>query len=386
MKECLRKSGIDIIGDVPWGTHFCQFYRTQGDLLDILVPYFKAGLDNNEFCMWVTSHPLTEREAEDALRIAVPDFDRYRELGQIEIVPHTDWYLKGGFFDSRQVLSGWVEKHDNSLKRGHSGLRLTGNTFWLEKAGWEEFLRYEDDVNNVIGKYRMMAVCTYSLDRCGASEIIDVVNTHQFALARRDGKWNLIESSGQKRAEEALRESERRERERAEELATLLEAVPTPVIIVHDPGATHMTGNRAADELLQHPRGSEVSLSAPPEVKPRHFRAMKDGRELRLDELPAQRAARGESVQDFEFNLVFDDGMTRHLLGYGTPLLDGRGLPRGAVHVLVDISVRKRAEEALRASAAEKEILLKELAHRTKNNMQVIGSLLTLQAAASGDQ
>ena len=46
-----------------------------------------------------------------------------------------------------------------------------------------------------------------------------------------------------------------------------------------------------------------------------HFRALKDGRELRLDELPAQRAARGEHVKDFEFSLAFDDGMVRHVLG-----------------------------------------------------------------------
>jgi len=45
MEEKLRNSGIDIIGDVPWGTHFCQFYQTKKDLMDILVPYFKAGLE-----------------------------------------------------------------------------------------------------------------------------------------------------------------------------------------------------------------------------------------------------------------------------------------------------------------------------------------------------
>ena len=68
MVEKNRKSGITILGDVPWGTHFCQFYKTKKDLLDILVPYFTAGLENNEFCMWVTSEPLNIKEAEKALR------------------------------------------------------------------------------------------------------------------------------------------------------------------------------------------------------------------------------------------------------------------------------------------------------------------------------
>jgi PAS domain S-box-containing protein len=155
-----------------------------------------------------------------------------------------------------------------------------------------------------------------------------------------------------KKAEEALRESERREHERAEELATLIEAIPTPVIIVHDPDSFHMTGNRSSDELLRRPHGAEISLSAPEKTKPSHFRAFKDGRELLLDELPAQRAARGEPVQNFEFNLVFDDGTTVYLLGYGSPLFDEQGRPRGAVHVLVDITERKRTEDALRVSEA----------------------------------
>jgi hypothetical protein len=43
--------GIDIIGDMPWGTHFCQFYQTKEDLMDIFIPYFKAGLENNELCI-----------------------------------------------------------------------------------------------------------------------------------------------------------------------------------------------------------------------------------------------------------------------------------------------------------------------------------------------
>jgi PAS domain S-box-containing protein len=153
-----------------------------------------------------------------------------------------------------------------------------------------------------------------------------------------------------KRTEEALRESEDRERERAEELAAMLDAVPTPVIIAHDPECTHVTGNRAADELMKLPRGGEISLTAPPERRSHHYKAVKEGRELRLDELPIRRAAKGEDVKDFEYTLVFDDGTTRELVAYGTPLRDRKGNLRGAVHTLVDVTERKRAQEAVRVN------------------------------------
>ena len=57
MTNELRKSGIEIVGDVPWGIHFCHFYETKQDLFDILIPYFKTGLENNEFCVWVIFRP-----------------------------------------------------------------------------------------------------------------------------------------------------------------------------------------------------------------------------------------------------------------------------------------------------------------------------------------
>jgi hypothetical protein len=68
MEGQMRRTGIDIIGSAPWGTHLCQFYQSEQDLIDILVPYFRQGLADNEFCMWVTSEPLGTDEAKAALR------------------------------------------------------------------------------------------------------------------------------------------------------------------------------------------------------------------------------------------------------------------------------------------------------------------------------
>lgn len=223
MEEKLRDSGIDVIGHVAWGTHFCQFYQTRQDLIDILVPYFKAGLENNEFCMWITSTPLLIREAKKALSIALPDMDSYLKRGQLEILPHSRWYLKNGTFDADRVLQGWVSKLETAKAGGFSGLRLSGNTFWLEKSNWADFTEYEARVNSIIGSYEMLALCTYSLKKCNSIEVIDVIRNHQFALIYQYGKWELVESSIYRQAKEALYESEERFRSLFEESPVGLE-------------------------------------------------------------------------------------------------------------------------------------------------------------------
>ncbi|TFG64569.1 MAG: PAS domain S-box protein [Spirochaetales bacterium] len=62
-------------------------------------------------------------------------------------------------------------------------------------------------------------------------------------------------------------------------------------------------------------------------------------------------------------------------------LYDVDGRPRGRMSILEDISDRKQAETRIKNALSEKETLLRELYHRTKNNMQVISSMLSLQAA-----
>ena len=189
MRKEDRKSGIDALGNVRWGTHCCQLYQTSEDLVDILVPYFKAGLKNNEFCMWITAEPLREQEAEAALREAVSDFDSYLKRGQIEILPYDGWYLKAGIFNSASVLSGWLDKLNQALVKGYDGMRLTSNTFWLEKKDWRSFADYEAVVNSMIGRYRTMAICSYYVDKLGSAEFIDVVRSHQCVLSRQADHW-----------------------------------------------------------------------------------------------------------------------------------------------------------------------------------------------------
>jgi C4-dicarboxylate-specific signal transduction histidine kinase len=224
-----RKTGIDVVGDMPWGTHFCLFYETKDDLLDTLLPYCKSGLESEEFCLWVVAEPLTIEEATDALKDVVPDLDRYLEDSSIEIVSARNWYLQGGTFDLKRVTDGWHEKLARASARGYAGVRVTGDTAWLAKKDWKHFCEYEEGLNEAVANQRLAVLCTYPLAQCGALEILDVVRTHQFALAKRHGSWDVIETAGHKQAKAEIKrlneELEQRVVERTSQLVKASEAL-----------------------------------------------------------------------------------------------------------------------------------------------------------------
>jgi len=68
-----------------------------------------------------------------------------------------------------------------------------------------------------------------------------------------------------------------------------------------------------------------------------------------------------------------------------SPLSDVQGRPQGFVCVALNIAQKKAAEERIRASLEEKDLLLREIHHRVKNNLQVISSLLSLQSQQVAD-
>jgi PAS domain S-box-containing protein len=192
--------------------------------------------------------------------------------------------------------------------------------------------------------------------------------------------------------EAALAESDARERARAQELQAVLDAVPAAVWIAHDPRALKITGNRLSSDWVRLPEGGNPSQSLPEGERATTFRMVKDGVELPPPQMPVQMAAAGAEIRDYEFEFVYPDGNLRHVLGNASPLRDERGQPRGAISAFVDITARKKAEEALReanAALAEadrrKDEFIAVLSHELRNPLAPIRYALPILATQALD-
>ena len=199
----LRDTGLEAVGEVPWGTHFSIFYETKKDLLEIVVPFFKAGLQANEFCLWIVANSelLTVNEAKAILHEAVPDLDRLLKNGNIEIVPYYKWFLTGRAVDVRKAIARFRQKVSEAANRGFSGTRLTGSPAWMRNnLRARSFREFEQKFDGQLTREQMIAACTFPLRLSGAEDILNVARTHQFTVTVRKGAWKRVEIADMKSA------------------------------------------------------------------------------------------------------------------------------------------------------------------------------------------
>lgn len=173
-------------------------------------------------------------------------------------------------------------------------------------------------------------------------------------------------------------------RQKVDEMRTLLDTLPIGVFIAEDPDCITITGNAAAHELLRTGQ-SNLSKSAPSYAQPQNFRVCRHGVEIPPDQLPVQRAARGEHIRNEEVDDHFDDGTILHTLISAAPLYDEHGRPRGAIASVLDVTERKRAEESLREADRHKNEFIATLAHELRNPLAPLLNGLQLMRLAPND-
>jgi PAS domain S-box-containing protein len=152
-------------------------------------------------------------------------------------------------------------------------------------------------------------------------------------------------------------------------LQTLMDAIPNP-IFYKDIEGRYLGCNKACEDAWGISREELIGKTVF-DQHPRDLAAIYYARDMELLNRPG--------VQVYETSMAHTDGTRKDVIIHKATFSHLDGTLAGLIGIQVDITARKRAEERILSSLQEKEVLLKEIHHRVKNNLQIISTLLALQ-------
>ncbi len=174
-----------------------------------------------------------------------------------------------------------------------------------------------------------------------------------------------------KSIEQSLRKTQGQLRQREKLLRLTLEQAPIGIV----------TCDLSGNFLHFNPAFSQILGYSSQELKQMSWEHITATNDLQIQEKYQQKLLDGE-LRNFQLENCYrrPDGTKIQGIIRVALIRDAQGSPMHYVAQLEDVTERKKAEAKIQASLREKEVLLKEIHHRVKNNLQIVSSLLDLQA------
>ncbi|MBD3194948.1 MAG: hypothetical protein GF317_07840, partial [Candidatus Lokiarchaeota archaeon] len=195
----------EIVKELNWNNHLCYFYYTEEQLLNFLIPFFKEGLENNQYCIWIISNSITEKKAIKLLVNRKRNFKSLHESNQLEIVNFQDCYYEDGKINFHKPFKFSKKILKNTKKYGFEGARVSGDTKWLSKKYLNKFIEFETKIDKKIKNQQLLVACTYPINKFIKSDILAIANVHDFTVFAKNGTYKVIKSNERERLEQEKR-------------------------------------------------------------------------------------------------------------------------------------------------------------------------------------
>jgi PAS domain S-box-containing protein len=355
--------------------HFCSIYESPQEHYAVAIPFIQIGLDRGEKCIYIADDG-TVGDVRQAMQSEGIDVDRATASKALVLATKEQAYLEHGSFHPDWMFTFWKEATQLAMSEGFSALRATGETEWVLRGGrgLERWMEYESRLTHTLSESNCSALCQYNRRLFPPELILDVIRTHPMVVYGSTVCRNLYyvppdEFLGtnqtacevermltnireRERVEDALRE-QLTERRRAEEELRRSEAYLAEGQRISHTGSWGW--NVATGELFWSREHFRICGFDPETAKPSYpmFLERIHPKDRLFVEQTLDRAVRERSDLEMDYRIVLTDGSTKYLQSLGHPVIRESGDLVEFVGTVMDVTERKRAEEALREAQAE---------------------------------
>lgn len=194
-----------LFSGIQQGTQISAVYDDIEELTELLVIYFKQGIEHGEYCLWISPNELVTEKAKKELKKAGVDVEHYLASLQLEFLKSDP--IPGNTIPLTSTIKELIEKaHGKSLSGGFKGFRTN---FDLQKSGVSpkdclEICRKNIEMIVYEGNKNITLLCTLPLEDLSGSMLLELLEENDF-FAKRKGKWkHLGQLKGQKELENVL--------------------------------------------------------------------------------------------------------------------------------------------------------------------------------------
>jgi len=361
--------------------HLCSIYESPQDHYAVAIPFIRIGLDRGEKCIYIADDG-TLGDVRQAMESEGIDVERATAIKALVLATKEQAYLEHGSFDPDWMFTFWREATQLAMSEGFSALRATGETEWVLRGGrgLERWMEYESRLTHTLSESNCSALCQYNRRLFPPELILDVIRTHPTVVygstvcrnlyhvppdeflgtnqTAREVERLLINIRERERIEDALRE-QLTERRRAEAELRRSEAHLAEGQRISHTGSWGW--NVATGELFWSQEHFRIFGFDPETAKPSYpmFLEKIHPKDRPLVGQTVDQAVRERTDLEMDYRIVLTDGSIKHLQSLGHPVIGESGDLMEFVGTVMDVTERKRAEEALHQAQAE-------LAHVTR--------------------
>ena len=181
------KSSFHICGEVHTAPmHICGFFDSEDDRYEVILPYLKEGLENNEEVLNILESTSYTNHCQRLQDAGIPVSEKLA-TSQLKILSANETYLRGGSFAADRMYDLVEKALIDSKNLGYNSIRACGDMAWALRnvQGTDELIEYELRLNELTPKHSCSLICMYDINKFSGRTLADVLATHPYVILNK---------------------------------------------------------------------------------------------------------------------------------------------------------------------------------------------------------